>query len=117
MQEVGAVGSYTVANGEIGAHAKTLVAGTVDTVTFELGAQGTPGWARVPKRIEVLTDGADDIYVTVDGSTPTVGGANCWRVPAAAGATVIDVSDDDPEDAVVVKLISAGTPEYSVSRA
>jgi hypothetical protein len=112
-----AVGSYTVAHGEIGAHAKTLVATIVDTVTFELGEQGTPGWARVPRRIEVLTDGTDDIYVTVDGSAPTIGGANCWRVPAAAGSSVIDVADDDPEDAVVVKLVSAGTPEYSVSRA
>jgi hypothetical protein len=111
------VASYTVAVTEIGAHAKTLVASTVDTVTFTLGSTATPGWARVPKRVEVITDGADDIYVTVDGSTPTVAGANCYRVPAYPGASVIDVTDSDPTDAVVIKLISAGTPEYSVSRA
>lgn len=109
--------NYTVANGEIGVHAKTLVAATVDTVTFALGATGTPGWARVPKKIEVLTDGAADIYVTVDGSTPTIAGNNCWRVPALPGASIIDVTDSNPTDAVVVKLISAGTPTYSVSRA
>ncbi len=108
---------YTVAVGEIGAHAKTLAASTVDTVTFTLGSATAPGWARVPKKVEVLTDGAADIYVTIDGSTPTVAGANCYRMPAFPGATVIDVRDSDPTDAVVVQLISAGTPVYSVSRA
>jgi hypothetical protein len=93
-----------------------LVAATVDTVTFEVGTPGTPGYARLPKEIEVLTDGSADIYVTVDGSTPTVAGTHCWRVPAAAGVTAIDVRDSDPSDPVVVKLISTGTPEYSVSR-
>lgn len=109
--------SYTVTVSEIGAHEKTLVASTVDTVTFTLGSTGSPGWARVPKKVEVITDGADDIYVTVDGSTPTVTGAGCYRVPAFPGATVIDVRDSNLTDAVVVKLISAGTPIYSVSRA
>lgn len=109
--------NYTVTVAQVGAHAKTLVASTVDTVTFTLGSVGTPGWARVPKRVQVITDGVDDIYLTVDGSAPTVAGANCYRVPAVAGTSVIDVTDTDPTDAVVVKLISAGTPEYSVSRA
>lgn len=108
---------YTVTTAQVGAHAKTLVAATVDTVTFTLGATGTPGWGNVPKRVEILTDGVDDIYVTVDGSAPTVAGANCWRVPAIQGSTVLSVADSNPTDAVVVKLISAGTPEYSVSRA
>lgn len=111
------MGSYTVPNGHVGVHEKSLVAATVDTVTFQLGSVGTTGWARVPKQIEVLTDGADDIYVTVDGSAPTVAGTHCWRVPAVAGASVIDVHDTNPVDEVVVKLISAGTPIYSVSRA
>jgi hypothetical protein len=108
---------YTVPSGHIGVHKKTLVADTVDTVTYVLGSTGTPGWARMPRRIGVLTDGAADMYVTVDGSTPTVEGTNCHRVPAVAGETVISVADDNPVDQVVVKLISAGTPIYSVSRA
>ncbi len=109
--------SYTVPNGHVGAHKKTMAASTVDTVTFQLGSPGTPGWAAVPRRVEIITDGADDIYVTVDGSDPTVAGTSCWRVPAMPGATVIEVSDSDPTDEVVVKLISPGTPVYSVSRA
>jgi hypothetical protein len=111
------VAEYTVTVAQVGAHAKTLVASTVDTVTFTLGSTSTPGWANVPKRVEILTDGAADIYVTVDGSAPTVAGANCWRVPAIQGSTVVSVSDSNPNDAVVVKLISSGTPSYSVSRA
>ncbi len=109
--------SYTVPNGHVGAHEKTMVASTVDTVTFQLGSVGTPGWANVPKQVEILTDGADDIYVTVDGSAPTVTGTQCWRVPAFPGATVTDVRDSNPTPVDVVKLISAGTPLYSVSRA
>jgi hypothetical protein len=109
--------SYTVPIGHIGAHNKTLVAATVDTVTFALGSTDTPGWAAVPKAVEVLSDGSAPIYVTVDGSAPTDGGTHCYQVPAYAGATVIDVRDANPNDAVVVKLISTGTPVYSVSRA
>lgn len=109
---------YTVPAGHIGAHEKTAAAGVVDTVTFEPGSPSTPGWARrLPRQIEVLTDGAADVYVTVDGSTPVAAATNCYRVPAAAGSTVIDVRDANAVDAVVVKLISSGTPVYSVSRA
>lgn len=110
--------SYTVQMGQIGAHAKTLTANAVDTVTFALGAdQSVSGWGDVPKRVEIITDGAADIYVTVDGSTPTVAGAGTYRVPALPGSTVIDVRDNNPQDQVVVKLIAAGAPTYSVSRA
>ncbi len=109
---------YVVPAGHVGVHEKTLAAATVDTVTFQLGSASSPGWAsRLPRAVEILSDGADDIYATTDGSTPTVTGTNCYRVPAAAGSTVIDVSDDDPTDEVVVKLISAGAPTYSGSRA
>jgi hypothetical protein len=109
--------SYTVTSGNIAAHAKTLAAGVIDTVTFALGDPHALGWANLPKSVEILTDGAADIYVTVDGSDPAVGGANCYRLPAFAGATVLDVRDSNPSDPVVVKLISAGAPQYSVSRA
>lgn len=109
---------YTVAMGKVGAHAKVLSAGVVDTVTFALGAdQGVAGWANVPRRIEIITDGLSDIYVTVDGSAPTVAGDGTYRVPALAGSTFIDVEDSNSQDPVVVKLISSGAPTYSVSRA
>lgn len=109
--------SYDVPNGHVGAHEKTLVASTVDTVTFLVGDGSTPGWGRAPTSVEVITDGAADIYVTVDGSVPTVAGTACWRVPAYPGASVIDVHDSNLTDPVVVKLLSAGAPTYSVSRA
>ncbi len=108
---------YAVPAGDVGAHEKTMVALTVDTVTFEVGNEDAPNWGPLPKAIEVLTNGAADIYVTVDGRAPTVKGTQCYRVPAQAGATVIDVTDSNARDAVVVKLISSGTPIFSVSRA
>lgn len=105
-------------SGHVGVHAKTLAAGVVDTVSFQLGVDtGSPGWGRMPRAVEIITDGVADIYVTVDGSAPTVAGTHCYRVPAAAGATVLDVRSPDPQDQVIVKLVSAGTPTYSVSRA
>ena len=108
---------HTVPVGHVGAHAKTLVAATVDTVTFALGTAGTQGSARMPQAVEVYSDGSADIYVTVDGVAPTVAGTHCWRLPGQAGATTISTADNDPGDPVVVKLISSGTPVYSVSRA
>jgi hypothetical protein len=109
--------SHVVPSGHIGAHAKTLVAATADTVTYELGTVGALGWNRMPQAIEILTDGVADIYVTTDGTAPTVGGSHCWRVPAVAGASRIDLGDQQAVNTpVVVKLISAGTPTYSVSR-
>lgn len=112
------MGDYTVPNGHVGVHEKTLVASTVDTVTFSVDVAGaTPGWGRPPKKVEILSDGADDIYVTTDGSAPTVRGTSCYRVPALSGSTVIGVQDSNARDAVVIKLISEGTPTYSVSRA
>lgn len=110
--------TYTVAPGQVAIHAKTLAANTVDTVQFTVGdPHGGAGWANVPKSVEIMTDGAADIYVTVDGSAPTVGGQNCFRLPAFAGASVLDVRDANPEDAVLIKMISAGAPVYSVTRA
>lgn len=109
--------SYPVASGDVGAHAKTLSAGVVDTVTFQIGSPGTPGWSAVPGAVEVLSDGLADIYVTVNGSTPTVAGANTYRISAAHQAVTISVADSNSQDDVVVKLISAGAPTYSVSRA
>ncbi len=110
--------AYTVAMGQIGAHAKVLTPSAVDTVTFALGVdRSVAGWANVPRRIEVITDGLADIYVTIDGSAPTVAGAGTYRVPALPGSTFIDVEDSNGQDPVVVKLISSGAATYSVSRA
>lgn len=99
--------SYTVPAGHIGVHAKTLVAATVDTVTFT-GADLA--------EVRVITDGAADTYVSFGSGTPTVAGTNTWRVPALTGNNmVIDLPVHTSGD-TVVKLISSGTPVYSVTR-
>lgn len=80
----------------------TLTAATVDQVTLP----GNYG------RVEVLNrDGSDEIYFTVDGATPTVGGDGTHVLPAQIGAVVVPSSG---RGATVVRLISAGTPAYSI---
>jgi hypothetical protein len=96
--------SYSVASGEVAAYAKTLAASTVDTVTFTDD--------RFAVRVHNDT-GSAAIFFTTDGSTPTVNGANCWRVPAVAGAFA-EVTTQGGTATDVVKLISVGTPTYSV---
>lgn len=96
--------SYTVAAGLVGAHAKTLVASTVDTVTFT---------ATDLDEVEVLSDGTAAVYFTVDGTTPTVAGDGMWEIPAARAVRTVQVPT---AGATIVKLISSGTPVYSVAR-
>lgn len=90
--------------GDRAVHAKTLVAATVDTVTL----------SRPCRQVEVLShDGAAAIYFTVDDSTPTVAGGNTFALPATPCALEVDTADNQPP--TVVKLISSGTPTYSVT--
>lgn len=94
--------SIAVVSGAKGAYA-TLAAATVDTVTFALDFD----------QVEVINrDGAAEIFFTVDGSAPTVGGANCFLLPASVGAAIVGVPTNGP---TVVKLISTGTPAYGVA--
>lgn len=95
--------SYSVAAAEVGAYAKVLVASTVDTVTID----------RDCDMVRVHNDtGSAAIFFTVDGSAPTVNGQGTYRVPAFAGA-YSDVGVTTSGD-TTVKLISSGTPTYSV---
>lgn len=97
--------SYTVPAHHIGVHAKQLAANVVDTVTFT----GVDLY-----EVEILTDGTEDIYVSIGATLiPTVAGTQCWRVPKGSASAVLtcDTSGD-----TVVKLISTGTPIYSVAR-
>lgn len=96
---------YSVPAGHIGIYDLVLTANQVDTVTFE-GVD--------LREVEILTDGAADIYVTFDGQVPAVRGTHCWKVPAVAGSVVLP---NHTEGETVVNLISVGTPVYSVSRA
>lgn len=97
--------SYAVNAGEIAAHDKTLTAATVDTVTL------TDAFGAV----EVLTDGASAVYVSVDGSTPTVSGAKTYRIPASGTQVRTIALGDGPVSGALIKLISTGTPTYSVT--
>lgn len=80
----------------------TLTANTVKTVTLAVDAN----------KVNICNvDGAAEVYVTVDGTTPTVGGDGAWVLPAAIGDLELEVVGPGN---TVVKLISAGTPRVSV---
>lgn len=81
----------------------TLTAATVDTVTFQ---------ERHPA-VEVVNRAAEgDIYFTVDGTAP-VSAANDTYFVGPGQAVLVDLPHATDPDAV--KLISAGTPAYSVT--
>jgi hypothetical protein len=89
------VTNYTVVRGK---HA-TLAASTVDAVTLDAGSP----------QVEIVNLGASPIYVTIDGSVPTVGGDETFIV-TAYGALKVDVRTATK----VVKLICAAAQTYSV---
>jgi len=80
------------------AHA-TLTASTVDTVTMSGGAR---------KRAELVNQGTDVIYFRTDGTDP-VEAADENEVLLGSERLAISMGDDG-----VIKLISGGTPTYSV---
>jgi len=83
----------------------TLTAATVSTQTVDDGFD----------HIEVLNiTGTAEVYFTVDGTTPTVGGAGCYVVPATIAALEVVARDTHGQRARTVKLISSGTPKVSV---
>ncbi len=95
--------------GAVGIYEKTLVADTVDTVTF----------ADWPEEIEVISDGDAAIFVRVDGTAPAINSGDAWMLPAGAQySRTIPIHEDDAahDGGLVVKLISAGTPTYSINR-
>lgn len=97
---------YSVPDNKLGAYKKKASAETVDEVEFVDTLQA----------VEVLSDGASELYFTVDGSTPTVAGSNCHEIPAMSAVRTVVVPSTSPRKSTVVKLISAGTPTYSVAR-
>lgn len=98
--------TYALAAGERAAHAKTLVASTVDTITFTDDVDA----------VEVVSDGVAAIYVRVDGSAPTVAGAFSYVMPAGVQSVRTIPMPGRDAGSSVVKLISAGVPTYSVTR-
>jgi hypothetical protein len=95
---------YTVEKGKNGAPGKTLVANTVDEVVF----------AEDQSAVEVFSDGSAELYWTVDAPAPAVGDFAAHYMPAIPCVRV----EPSPEPGeTVVRLVSAGTPKYSVARA
>lgn len=93
------------------AYHSTLSANTVDTVTLT-------AWSRY---VLVINRSSDVIYATTDGTAPTVGGDDTYCVPANSSKMLFN-EGVQPEPALgvaassVVKLISTGTPAYSVEK-
>lgn len=88
----------------------TLVAATIAPIV--IGGDPVDGFARA-QQVEVLNrDGTAEIWFTVNGTAPTVGGNDSYCCPAAIGAQKVDVATDGP---VTIKLISTGTPKYLVT--
>lgn len=87
----------------LGVH-PTLTANTVDTCTI----------TQAPQSVTLLNRGSSEIYFAVNDvgtlpADPAVGGAGTFCAPAGA---IVQVSEGG--NPVVVKLISSGTPNYSV---
>lgn len=94
---------HKVAKGEKGVREQTLVANQLDTVVFEDDLQ----------IVEIISDGTASIFVTVDALPPTLGGGADDYLPAFPCVRNV-VSPKDGGTAV--RLISAGTPTYSVAK-
>lgn len=99
--------AYVQAAADQGVWDKTLAAATVDTVTLN----------RLSHLIAITTDGTSPISFTMDGTTPTVGAQAAYHVPKVAGVYTFVCPGQNTGVAIVVSLISAGTPVYSVATA
>jgi len=97
----------------------TLTANTVTTIT--LTARINPTTPGAAQTVEVMNvDGAAIIYFLVlsaaqssAGTVPTVAGNDCEILPAVPNAQIVNLPTEGG-DPVVVKMISAGTPRYTV---
>jgi hypothetical protein len=90
------------------AYHSALVASTVDTVTINHGFEF----------VEIINrNGTAEIFFTLDGTTnPTVAGADCYIIPGAITSR-IRANPLGSRNTTVVKLISSGTPNYTVQGA
>lgn len=95
----------TLTAGQRSAHAITLTADTADSVTFT----GYFTYVEVDS-----LDGTDRLYVTVDGSTATVGSATSYVLPATISTRRIPIPASKRKNPVV-SLISHGATTYSVT--
>lgn len=81
---------------------KVLVANTTDTVTFE----------KDHNEIEVYSDGTAVLTFRVDGTDPVTNDPRGYSLPAQASTRTVRVPTAGNTK---VKLISSGTPTYTVT--
>lgn len=71
----------------------------------------------VPPTVSLLTvfnrTGAGEVFITLDGSTPTVGGANQWFLPAIIGSVEIPVIEPNQSE----RAANATMTLYAISAA
>ena len=102
--------------------AKTAYSGTLTATDVQIVQLTNPNSSvRVTNHL-----GTDPIYFTVNGDTPTTGGANEYVVGAIAGTSIVvpvpqpifpgsATGWDSDNPAIVVSMISAGNETYTVS--
>lgn len=100
------MGNFAIEAGEIGCYEKTLVPDAIDKVVVTD--------ADLPTSLECMTDGSARIYVTTDGSDPTIGGKHCFVLPAVRCVRMIPIPNAAKGN-VIVKLLSEGAPEYDIA--
>lgn len=95
----------TLSAGDIATPTIALSAATIDTVTFGDDCD----------KVEVFTkDGTAEVFFTVDGTSPSTSAKNSYYLPAVAGSSLEVTVPTSGKS--VVKIISAGTPSYRVTR-
>lgn len=99
--------TYTVTAGHVGIEPYTTTASQVDTIT----------WTDNVGDIEVVSDGAAEVRVTTDGSTPAIGSAGAstagYRLPAGV-VSKLNLRLDGSADSI--KVVSSGQAEVSAQK-
>lgn len=98
--------NITVVKGDISTEDLTTVAATVDTITIQ------EDWDRI--RIE--TNGADELIVTTDGTTPAAASHTSQIVPKQVGAAVVRELNIRTQGNTTIKLLSATAVVYRIER-
>lgn len=98
--------TYTLTAGQVAKHAFQLTADTVDTVVFPAALLS----------IEIISNGIAAAYFTIDGTTPTVAGANTYLLPAGVTSIDLRTAVGNVDAITTIKIISAGTPTISVQQ-
>jgi hypothetical protein len=97
--------THTIGAVEVGVHNVLLTANTVEEFIFSRG----------PRSVEIVSDGVEEVYFTIDGTDPTVGGQNSYRMPKG----VVSVDSRSWAHTIggrTVKVISAGASTVSVQK-